>query len=71
MQVSTEQIFLLCMAAFAAGFVDAIVGGGGLIQTPVDFAEIILCSDCNQLYKNSIFQRNLVCRFSIFKESKD
>lgn len=30
------QIFaLLCLAAFLAGFVDAIVGGGGLIQTPV------------------------------------
>lgn len=27
-------ILLLCIAAFAAGFVDAIVGGGGLIQTP-------------------------------------
>lgn len=25
---------MLCIAAFAAGFVDAIVGGGGLIQTP-------------------------------------
>jgi uncharacterized membrane protein YfcA len=34
MQVSIEQILLLCLAAFAAGFVDAIVGGGGLIQTP-------------------------------------
>lgn len=34
MQVSPEQIILLCAAAFAAGFVDAIVGGGGLIQTP-------------------------------------
>jgi len=34
MQVTLEQILLLCMAAFAAGFVDAIVGGGGLIQTP-------------------------------------
>jgi uncharacterized membrane protein YfcA len=34
MHVSPEQIFLLCTAAFAAGFVDAIVGGGGLIQTP-------------------------------------
>ena len=30
-----EQILILCIAAFAAGFVDAIVGGGGLIQTPV------------------------------------
>lgn len=28
-------ILLLCLAAFAAGFIDAIVGGGGLIQTPV------------------------------------
>ncbi|WP_246022422.1 sulfite exporter TauE/SafE family protein [Filimonas effusa] len=24
----------LCLASFAAGFIDAIVGGGGLIQTP-------------------------------------
>jgi len=28
-------IAALCMAAFLAGFLDAIVGGGGLIQTPV------------------------------------
>ncbi|MGQ7947650.1 sulfite exporter TauE/SafE family protein [Flavobacterium sp. WC2509] len=28
-------IILLCLAAFFAGFVDAIVGGGGLIQTPM------------------------------------
>ncbi len=28
-------IILLCLAAFLAGFIDAIVGGGGLIQTPV------------------------------------
>lgn len=28
-------IIFLCLAAFAAGFIDAIVGGGGLIQTPV------------------------------------
>ncbi|MFN0083443.1 MAG: sulfite exporter TauE/SafE family protein [Ferruginibacter sp.] len=31
----TTTILLLCLAAFAAGFVDAIVGGGGLIQTPM------------------------------------
>lgn len=30
----TTELILLCVAAFAAGFVDAIVGGGGLIQTP-------------------------------------
>jgi uncharacterized membrane protein YfcA len=28
-------IVILCLAAFVAGFVDAIVGGGGLIQLPV------------------------------------
>lgn len=27
-------LLLLCLIAFLAGFVDAIVGGGGLIQTP-------------------------------------
>jgi uncharacterized protein len=30
----TTELILLCCAAFVAGFVDAIVGGGGLIQTP-------------------------------------
>lgn len=28
-------IIFLCLASFIAGFVDAIVGGGGLIQTPI------------------------------------
>lgn len=42
MTVTIEQILLLCFAAFAAGFVDAIVGGGGLIQTPASL--IILSS---------------------------
>lgn len=27
-------MLVLCIAAFAAGFIDAIVGGGGLVQTP-------------------------------------
>lgn len=30
----TVEIILLCLAAFLAGFTDAISGGGGLIQTP-------------------------------------
>jgi uncharacterized protein len=30
----SHEIIILCLAAFAAGFIDAIVGGGGLIQTP-------------------------------------
>lgn len=29
-----STLILLCVIAFIAGFVDAIVGGGGLIQTP-------------------------------------
>jgi len=33
--LATTTIILLCIAAFSAGLVDAIVGGGGLIQTPV------------------------------------
>ena len=32
--METYIIILLCVAAFAAGFIDAIVGGGGLVQTP-------------------------------------
>jgi len=28
------EIITLCIAAFAAGFIDSIVGGGGLVQTP-------------------------------------
>ena len=33
----TTSVLLVCIASFAAGFTDAIVGGGGLIQTPVLF----------------------------------
>ena len=33
--METYNLILLCIAAFFAGFVDAIVGGGGLIQTPI------------------------------------
>lgn len=34
MAVEWTNLLLLCVAAFLAGFVDAIVGGGGLIQLP-------------------------------------
>ena len=34
MPIELIDLILLCIAAFVAGFVDAIVGGGGLIQTP-------------------------------------
>lgn len=30
----SSEIIILCIAAFAAGFIDSIVGGGGLVQTP-------------------------------------
>jgi uncharacterized membrane protein YfcA len=40
--VDEITIFLLCLAAFSAGFIDAIVGGGGLIQMP---AGLILLPD--------------------------
>lgn len=33
--METYIIIILCLASFVAGFIDAIVGGGGLIQTPV------------------------------------
>lgn len=32
--MDTLTLFFLCIFAFSAGFVDAIAGGGGLIQTP-------------------------------------
>ncbi|MDB5252800.1 MAG: rane protein [Flaviaesturariibacter sp.] len=35
MDIPLLSLLLLCFAAFIAGFVDAIVGGGGLIQTPL------------------------------------
>ena len=34
MEPTTETVLLLMLAALAAGFVDAVVGGGGLIQLP-------------------------------------
>lgn len=40
MEIEWFHIALLCAAAFLAGFLDAVVGGGGLIQTP--FALILL-----------------------------
>lgn len=35
--VEPADLILLCAAAFAAGMVDAVVGGGGLIQIPALF----------------------------------
>ncbi|WP_333661432.1 sulfite exporter TauE/SafE family protein [Chishuiella changwenlii] len=33
-----DILFYLCIVAFIAGFIDSIVGGGGLIQTPLSLA---------------------------------
>jgi uncharacterized protein len=30
----TSELILLCLVSFCAGFIDSIVGGGGLLQTP-------------------------------------
>ncbi|MES0873351.1 sulfite exporter TauE/SafE family protein [Sinimarinibacterium thermocellulolyticum] len=37
MELSGELLALLCGFAFLAGFIDAVVGGGGLIQIPALF----------------------------------
>ncbi len=29
-----EELLILCCVSFMAGFIDSIVGGGGLVQTP-------------------------------------
>ena len=34
MEVGLAEALLLCVAAFLAGAVDAVVGGGGLVQLP-------------------------------------
>lgn len=41
------EFFLLAVAAFAAGFVDAVVGGGGLIQLPSLFAVLPTSAPAN------------------------
>ncbi len=33
--MESQILIFLCLAAFFAGFIDAVVGGGGLIQTPI------------------------------------
>lgn len=37
MELAPETLALLCGFAFLAGFIDAVVGGGGLIQVPALF----------------------------------
>jgi uncharacterized protein len=35
--VLINDTLIVCIAALAAGFIDAVVGGGGLVQTPILF----------------------------------
>ncbi|SDH68253.1 hypothetical protein SAMN05421818_11075 [Myroides phaeus] len=37
-KMEIDILFYLCIVAFCAGFIDAIAGGGGLIQTPLGLA---------------------------------
>jgi hypothetical protein len=39
--METYVLVLLCLAAFAAGFIDAIVGGGGYKPHGIDL--IVIC----------------------------
>lgn len=34
-EISLTMIVVLCVAALAAGWIDAVVGGGGLLLLPV------------------------------------
>jgi len=31
------ELYILCAFAFLAGFIDSVVGGGGLVQIPAFF----------------------------------
>ena len=38
MHIEVSQLILLALGALFAGFIDAVVGGGGLVQLPVLFS---------------------------------
>lgn len=38
LEIELSLTLILCAIAFCAGFIDSIVGGGGLIQTPLSLA---------------------------------
>ena len=64
-----EEILIVCVAAFAAGFIDAVVGGGGLVQTPVLFMTFPQYSVATLLGTTKLpsFFRNSCFVISIFK----
>jgi hypothetical protein len=69
--METYIIILLCAAAFAAGFIDAI-GGGGLIQTPAGLILLpnLPVSTVRHL-KNTCFQRNFICGLPVPEKGND
>lgn len=52
--VTGAQILLLAIAAFCAGSIDAIVGGGGLIQIPALFSTLPQVSSATLLGTNKL-----------------
>ena len=52
--VSNAQVFILALAAFFAGTIDAIVGGGGLIQIPALFSTLPQISAASLLGTNKL-----------------
>ena len=57
MHLELWQIVLLCIAAFAAGFIDAIVGGGGLVQ--LIFPWLIKSVQAHRLLQTRFFWFNV------------
>ncbi len=53
LSLGASTVVLLVLAAFAAGWIDAVVGGGGLIQLPalllVPGMETVQALDTNKL----------------------
>ena len=52
--IPTLSVALLCGAAFCAGLIDAVVGGGGLIQIPALFAALPKVSAATLLGTNKL-----------------
>lgn len=66
-------LIVLCVAAFGAGFVDAIVGGGGLIQTPLGLVMLpnLPVAAVIGTLKIPSFSGTFFCCHSVFKNDKD
>lgn len=54
LEVASSQILILAIAAFCAGSIDAIVGGGGLIQVPALFSILPQANSATLLGTNKL-----------------